>query len=424
MELNLSNIQGNVVPGFSKDHQAFVFVHVRDGETGRAWLRALQAEIASAEEVSAFNSLFSKLRARRSENPEPDNGVLGVLAATWVNIAWSFRGLQVLRGARETERFPATFKSNRIAASPAYPRADDVHALVIVASDQTDDLEAELLRQRLRLTAFGVEEVTCLRGETLSGELRGHEHFGFKDGISQPRIAGTDFGDGFPVAAGEFVVGHADQEGQHNVEGLPDWVRDGSYLVFHQLQQHVGVFGTEMRHAAQQLGMSVDAIKAGIVGRCPDGTPVQPSSRLSHISRGFAQWLPAAQSARHRLIRRGIPYGTRLAEGERDDGDRGLLFVAYQADIARQFEHVWSQWINGSNFPLPGAGADLLVGQSDGPPRRAASLIPAGQSGGLSSLSVPAFVTPRYGGYFFAPGIEALSQLATNATSVYAKGRE
>ena len=53
----------------------------------------------------------------------------------------------------------------------------------------------------------------------------------------------------------------------------------------------------------------------------------------------------------------GIPYGPPLPAGAAtDDGeDRGLLFVAYQASIARQFEHIQQQWFNRPDFP-PGSG--------------------------------------------------------------------
>src|SRR5207302_10724146 len=53
-DLDLDAIQGNVVPGFSKDHQAFVFVRFGDAAAGRAWLAAIQPDIASAREVENF----------------------------------------------------------------------------------------------------------------------------------------------------------------------------------------------------------------------------------------------------------------------------------------------------------------------------------------------------------------------------------
>jgi Dyp-type peroxidase family len=417
VDLDSSNIQGNIVPGFNKDHQAFVLVRFRTGECGREWLAALQPEIASAKEVEAFNVLFKSLRDRRPEDPaHRDRGSLHTISATWVNLAISYNGLRLLPGATNVARFPTSFSTNRIPATDLSAPARDVHALVIVAADQTHDLDTELTRQRARMAACGVDEITAFRGDTLPGDQRGREHFGFKDAISQPRIVGTNSGTGPPVAAGEFILGQPDQTGQASGGGLPEWTRNGSFLAFLQLQQHVSTFRSAMHQHAQHLGVQPDDLATWMIGRKRDaaGTLVDnPPSFFSHIGRGYSRWLPPAEALRHRVLRRGVPYGPPLPEGEPDDGQRGLLFVTYQADIARQFEHVWAKWLNGPDVPVPGAGRDALVGQGVG--QRPASIPRPGQKGGSISLKLPTFVTPRYGGYFFAPSIDALSALAASA---------
>ena len=417
MDLDFRNIQGNIVPGFNKDHQAFVLVRFRTGDRGRNWLGALQPEIASAKEVEAFNALFKSLKDRRPADPtHRDRGTLQTISATWVNLALTYNGLRLLPGASNVARLPTAFTSNRIPAADLPAPASDIHALLIVAADQVHDLEAELKRQRERMATCGVEEVTAFRGDTLPGDQRGREHFGFKDAISQPKIVGTNSGSGLPVAAGEFILGQPDQTGQPSGGGLPDWTRNGSFLAFLQLQQHVSTFRSAMQHQAQQLGVKPDDVAGWMIGRQRDaaGTPLDnPPSFFSHIGRGYSRWLPPSDSLRHRILRRGVPYGAPLQEGEPDDGQRGLLFVTYQADIARQFEHVWAKWLNGPDVPVPGAGRDALVGQGDG--RRPASIPRPGQKGGSISLRLPTFVTPRYGGYFFAPSIDALAALAASA---------
>jgi Dyp-type peroxidase family len=267
----------------------------------------------------------------------------------------------------------------------------------------------------------GVSEVQTLRGDTLPGALKGHEHFGFKDGISQPRIAGTDWGCGADVAAGEFILGYPDQSGQTSGTTMPGWARNGSFVAFLQLQQHVATFWSAMQQHARQVGATPDQLADWIVGRTKDGAKVSnPPSRTSHIGRAYARWLSPTDALRHRIIRRGIPYGPAWTPGEADAGqERGLYFVAYQADLQRQFEHVWTQWLGATNFPFPGAGTDALVGQSGAlqsgasMPWTAATTRPTtvtrgGQTGGFSSLSLPSFVTAGCGGYFFSPAIGAI----------------
>jgi Dyp-type peroxidase family len=443
VDLDLSNIQGNIVPGFSKDHQAFVFVRFRDGEGGRKWLAALQPEIASAHEVQGFKLAFKSMQDRRPHPTEPDGGSLSHISATWVNLAISFAGLRLLPGVGNVDKFAPAFRTNRVPGADGQAVQGHVHALLIVAADDTADLDVELDRQRQRMIACGVDEVTILRGDTLPGDQRGHEHFGFKDAISQPLIAGTSWGTPPPVAAGEFILGYPDESGQSPGAGLPNWTRNGSFLAFLQLQQHVATFWSTMKQYAQQFGVQPEDVAAWIVGRKrdADGTPLaNPPARLAHIGRAYSRWLPPTEASRHRIIRRGIPYGSPWQEGQTDDDQRGLLFVTYQADIERQFQFVWTQWLGQVGFPVPAAGTDALAGQVDWPGRaapagtpsppapwnpraqRPASAKRAGQTGGIVSLSLPAFVTPCFGGYFFAPGIDVLSQIAGRAAQTSSHG--
>jgi deferrochelatase/peroxidase EfeB len=167
-----------------------------------------------------------------------------------------------------------------------------------------------------------------------------------------------------------------------------------------------------------------DDVASWMIGRKhdADGTQVDKSpSFLSHIGRGYSRWLPPSESSRHRLLRRGVPYGAPPKGGEPDDGQRGLMFVTYQADLARQFEHVWGRWLNGPDFPVPGAGRDALAGQGMG--RRPVAIPRPGVKGSAIPLRLPAFVTPRYGGYFFAPSLSALSVLAGVVRTIPVKRR-
>ena len=118
----------------------------------------------------------------------------------------------------------------------------------------------------------------------------------------------------------------------------------------------------------------------------------------------------------HRLLRRGLPYGpvspSTLENPVHDNVDRGLLFMAYQTSIERQFEFVTKAWVNNPNFSQQGAGFDLVIGQnSQGNRQRTApiSLNPV-QNQTIQLQTNQEWVIPTGGGYFFAPSISALKK--------------
>jgi deferrochelatase/peroxidase EfeB len=123
----------------------------------------------------------------------------------------------------------------------------------------------------------------------------------------------------------------------------------------------------------------------------------------------------------HRILRRGREYGPgltpvdALAPGPPDEPERGLHFVAINANISRQFEFLQNAWVMSTKFsgltgesdpllgnrePIPGcpATADFTMQSDRGPRRR------------VTELSQ--FVTLRGGAYFFLPGLAALRYLA------------
>src|SRR2546423_8356156 len=103
MPLRLNEIQGNISPGFRKDHQAFVFVRFGDGPGPREWLGELQHVVASAEELQAFDVLFKLVGQRRAARETE------VVRSTWINVALSWTGLQRI-GAPRCEEFPDEFR--------------------------------------------------------------------------------------------------------------------------------------------------------------------------------------------------------------------------------------------------------------------------------------------------------------------------
>src|ERR1700676_235694 len=247
---DLKNIQGFGLAGFKKDHSHFLFVRFTSPAAGRAFLTKLSGRVASAWEVGTFNEVFSESRQRSTvENFE----------ATWIGLGLSSAGLaqlgvnagNELGAGAATDAFvqgmaarAASIGDTRPADAPSSwlhpfngsePRID---ALVIVAGDDPDDLNRFVMEVVDAVSATDCELAYEEPGHALPS---GREHFGFRDGGSQPAISGygADPAPGEPaaVAAGEFTLGYADQSGHTAAVG--DLFKDGSFLVYRRLLQHV-----------------------------------------------------------------------------------------------------------------------------------------------------------------------------------------
>jgi Dyp-type peroxidase family len=288
------------------------------------------------------------------------------------------------------------------------------------------------------------------RGDELPG---GVEHFGFKDGISQPRI---DFGPQPPpanadcanapvhaswdgVPPGEFVLGHADV--LRNPPTTDALLVNGSFLVFRKLHENVAAFRAFTAALAQRIGANEEWLAAKLVGRWRSGAPLALAPDAddpalagnndfgyaddpngfktpfgAHIRRAnprdAANSPTPLQTAAHRIIRRAVPYGGPLAPGAADDGEaRGVLFAVISGDIDRQFEFVQANWINNvisSNTLTHEADKDALIGANDG----TGKLMIPGKDGPLFAWDLPRFVTVRGSAYFFLPSLRALTSLS------------
>lgn len=106
-----------------------------------------------------------------------------------------------------------------------------------------------------------------------------------------------------------------------------------------------------------------DGYAADPLGRvCPFGAHIRKiQPRDDAVDEGTAD-----DTLKRRMLRRGNNFGTRVSDVfAPDDGEsRGLLFVAYVADIFRQFEFVQRSWANSSTLPKL-SGEDLVIGNKD-----------------------------------------------------------
>lgn len=468
--LDLDDIQGILLRGYERlDGAVLVLLRVDDAGAARRWLAGVVDTVTSA---------------RR----DPDQQA--------VNLAFTAAGLAALGGPPATG-FPTEFLEGMVTPHRSRllgdggdsapegwawggPRNPPVHVLLLLYA--RDDAAAAALHARLRagFAAGGLTEVGALTTHLLTIPGGVKEHFGFRDGIGQPAIAAAGLdadvvaGSALApdraentVAAGEFLLGYANEYGQvierpavrEDPSGsLPpltpagsgfDLGRNGSYLVVRQLAQDVPRFWQFARDAAGDAAGAV-RLAAGMIGRWPSGAPLvlSPGDDRPELGAanafgyagdvaGFACPLGAharranprdalpdldaadstRESNRHRLLRRARAYGpplhasldpAQLMATPDDGAERGLHFLCLNADLERQFEFVQHTWIGNPAFGALYSDADPLLGSRlDGP----CEFVAQGQPVRRRWRGLPTFVRVRGGAYFFLPGLRALRHL-------------
>lgn len=324
-------------------------------------------------------------------------------------------------------------------------KGDPLYEVVAHLQDQHKDVEFLSVQPMVRL---------------LNKDRKPIEHFGFVDGKSQPVLDPADNGETYnrnQVQLGEFLIGYANEADLPKDPEMapdPDLAREylglehnGSFLVVRKLSQDVQALEDALRHA--DTGLEDEFVLAKMMGRWRNGDALaarpgkgndfdyaseDPPGSLcpfhAHIRRANPRTLdnpdlpPLPGRRTPRLMRRGMPYGPLYDPRDPDSGkeSRGLMFMAYNASIAEQFEVV-QRWISGGNSS---AG---FSGQSDpflGVP-------PIGQRkwfrfehkdkvyqialDGTESLlgDLRPFVRLEWGVYLFTPSIKALQKLAQTA---------
>lgn len=337
------------------------------------------------------------------------------------------------------------------ADAPAVPLGA-VHALVQVRSAVLDeDAIASVLQQRFGPTeAAGVRvlSVQWLRRQFRvgrDGTPQVVDHFGYADGLSDPTFAPDDaYFFSNQVQLGEALVGHANAADAAPELGddLQPLLQDASYLVVRKLRQDVEAF----EKAVANTGLPTDLVKAKLMGRYPDGTPLIPDRDslndfnydddtlgakcpfAAHIRRANPRTADGAQphdvkavpGARPPvLFRRSMSYADRQADGR---VEKGLFFMAFNASIGEQFEVV-QRWLTGGNSSgAPSGASDPICGVPEAGRRRHFRFehddqvvrVPLDGDDELGVESTP-LVQLAWGAYFLAPSTRGLAHLATLA---------
>ncbi len=454
----LKNLQGNILKGHGREHTINVFLRFT------AEIAPEVGKFLSAIPVTtAFQQLLDAdavRAARRADKPLPKTTAfvalflaatayrkLGIPASSIPPDAKFIDGLK----ARQP-----TLQDPPIARWDAGFR-DDVDVMLLVG-DTSAGAAVKAMRAILANKPAALVEIAREIGvayRNANGD--GLEHFGYVDGRSQPLMieedvarerdlsTGTDAWDPrFPLSAA--LV----QEPGGDADAF------GSYFVFRKLEQNVRAFRQQERDLAKALALppgAGDLAGAMAIGRFRDGTPVamqhapgmhnpvpnnfgfdeDPAGRKCPLHAHIRKTNPRGDSVRlgstvsaertHLMPRRGITYGARrlahgggFADGDRPARGVGLLFMAYNSDVGRQFEFAQAAWANNPDFVDPATGLDPAIGQATG--SVAAQSWPTGWAGaGRKKFPFDGFARMLGGEYFFAPSLSFIRALPTPAAA-------
>ncbi|KAH7418967.1 hypothetical protein BKA64DRAFT_649774 [Cadophora sp. MPI-SDFR-AT-0126] len=495
-----ANIQGDIWPGLPKKHQTFLFFRIKKPEQFKVQLKAFVPQITTAETAAGWKDAWQKEKKLHAKDSMPGK----LTPKTGVNISFSSTGLAALgkfifdeATVKKDKKMAAIFRKRQLRGGLfgigmytdlVYEGWDDpqelrevykphgenkerlIDGVIMVTSTSEPDMvekvnrvkehflkESDVDEDTYVLSNDPVVEFPLIRvGAALPG---GKEHFGYKDGISQPKIQGLD--DFSPkdkeppaVKPGMILSGYDGDE-----MGQPDWATGGSFMVIRDLQQLVPEFDKWLEdnsHRAPFAANSKDPkekLAAYLMGRWKNGTPVDLSPHDDkaneseyHASNEFdfhpmdkhercpfgahiRKMRPRGdlESDHAVIIRRGISYGDPVTPEEQAAGksdeqkERGLIFVCYQSDIRMGYSFLTTRWASNHHFPDKktryvgdqGPGIDAIVGQrlSHHPPRSLG--LPDGKEPSEERIELDNWVIHRGGEYFFTPSIEALHDYLT-----------
>ena len=162
----------------------------------------------------------------------------------------------------------------------------DLHAIAILfARDEGERERCNTEHQRLLAECEGVEVLSSLDLLAIPPFDTAHDHFGYRDRLSQPVIEGSGDiptpGSGPPLKPGEFILGYPDENGPPVDLPQPEILsRNGSYMAYRRLQEHVGRFRDFLRQNGR------DSRRTGTRGRQAHGSMEERRSTRAGARQG------------------------------------------------------------------------------------------------------------------------------------------
>jgi Dyp-type peroxidase family len=452
-KLNETDIQGFVLRGYNLPCARYLFLRFEDAARARMLIGHLLPIVTTGQ---------------RWDNGKPQNTV---------NIAFTHRGLAAFELPLATLlSFPVEFQQgmkSRAAIlgdtginSPQHWddvwHENQVHAWLAINGQSMEAIESRCasIRSLLQETGGAIELGSQDAAAIVeAGKATTREHFGYTDGFGNPDYLGversTQPGQGklmpngawAPLATGELLLGYADEAGELPVAPIPHLLAtNGTFMVYRKLHQNVATFRAYLEQHSGLYGGGKEKLAAKFIGRWRDGTPLElspdkpdpsivqdPNRNVNftyssdpegtrcpvgaHVRRvhprdafGFNGRL----IDRRRITRRGLPYGSPVANDEpaSDAAERGIVFIALNASLSRQFEFIQQQWIEYGNDAHQGNDKDMLMGNHGGQGKFVVQGDTTATNPPFICSNLPNFVELRGGDYFFLPSITALGMIA------------
>ncbi|HEY4086085.1 MAG TPA: Dyp-type peroxidase [Bryobacteraceae bacterium] len=455
-KIDVSDIQGFVLKGYNFPHARYLLLELGAPEAARAMLMQLLEIVTTGERWDPQNKPVSTVNIGFTHR---GLAALGIPLESLLSFPMEFQQGMQARG----DILGDTGKNAAENWDPEW-RGGQVHAWLAVNARTPEALEsrcAEMLH--LIETTQGARLVRAQDACALfiDGQVSTQEHFGYKDGFGNPDFKGAERrctpgqgkldenGNWQALATGEILLGYADEAGELPPAPDPHLLgRNGAFMVYRKLHQNVATFRRYIAEKGAQYAGGPEKLSAKFIGRWKDGTPLElspdaPNPAIvnnedtntnftygddpngakcplgAHIRRvhprdafGFNGGLVN----RRRIMRRGLTYGKYVPRDQpvNDTDEHGIIFIALNASLYRQFEFVQQQWIEYGNDAHQGNAKDVLMGNHGGTGRFVVQGTADPNNPPFICGGLPTFVELRGGDYFFIPSLTALAMMATN----------
>lgn len=377
--LEKTDIQGLVARGYSKLPEAhFLLLQFSDATKAKTWLNALSNRVTPASQSPPDKALQLAVTS---------DGLRALNLSTDILATFS---REFLEGMATPDR--AYHLGDVNANDPDLwqwggPNNPAVHAMLMCYAVDAAALTQLCQSEEQTANAAGITVLHSFDSHTLPEHK---EHFGFRDGVSQPPMEGLAKRSDNPVKAGEFVLGYRNayerfsdsptvkpgDDPQSLLPALPDksGLRDlgknGSYLVYRQMTQDVFGFWKYLeQHSKEPASNSVEAavaLGAKMVGRWPGGAPLVTSPDKDDPTKArdndFGYWQDDPKGMK-------CPFGSHI----RRTNPRDWLFTERQQNVSEEMVGKHRIMRRGRSFGAPLVPSlspkDVLHTQDDGAAR-------------------------------------------------------